>query len=177
MHYMTSTIGTDTEWHELRNSFHHDWLKNIYLVKLGHFVNILDEHIEDDGFEVVFLRTVFPQWNERRDQAIWLASNFEHFVSPFISSLSFENETLEFAVGFSQKLWRSRNLIESRVERIISHVGKVDYLYERIHSESSGDQLGFPHQMEGRELFRLFRGTCVELSKAISDLPPTLRIV
>jgi hypothetical protein len=73
-----------TSWQRRRSELNHDWLKNRYLPALAKWINILDDYVEDYGFEKDFLELTLPQWEEHRLLVIALIESFEIEMSPGI---------------------------------------------------------------------------------------------
>ena len=74
--------GEATAWIRRRNRFNHDWLRNVYLLHLGHYLNILDDLIEDREFESHFTGKLLSEWLARRQEALDLVADFVRDMSP-----------------------------------------------------------------------------------------------
>ncbi len=47
--------GTMPKWQKRRAELNHDWLKNVYLIRIDEFLNLLDDKIEDRELEKRFV--------------------------------------------------------------------------------------------------------------------------
>lgn len=108
-------------WQKRRSHFNHDWLKNQYIPKLGTWMNILDDEIEDDDFLQSFVYSILPEWERYKDEALRLTIDFENEMSPKIlfnnAPLCFCDEsTKEWLGNLVHMMWLERCSVQLLVK-------------------------------------------------------------
>ncbi|NVN97087.1 hypothetical protein HXX01_02540 [Candidatus Nomurabacteria bacterium] len=171
-------------WQVRRSEFNHDWLKNMYIPKLGTWLNILDDEIEDDDFEKTFVDRIFPGFESQINEALSLPNDFINEMSPrlFINEPPLSNldaSTKDCLSELIHLLWLERYAVNNLVENACSAANEAIESYKRLQEALSS--CNDTHDIEMLKPFRnLFLGllsSCRALSKAVEKFPSEVRVV
>jgi hypothetical protein len=168
-------------WVQRRNRFQHDWLKNRYLLQLGHYLNFLDDLIEDPDLEAQFFNEMLPEWLVHRSEVLQLISDFEFCMSPLRLFDEFPLTLLaaEARLWLSEtvhSLWRARHPVSEWVRTGLDAVKAVDRAYEIL--QESGHQLGSGlSSSPPRGAVTGLLDACRELSRAVAQFPIVIRLI
>ena len=179
---MQARIGTS--WQKSRSAFNHDWLKNQYMPALGKYLNLIDDHIEDNEFERQFVARVLPQWEAHREEALALARTFEQEMSPrrlfAQTSLAFcDDDTKEWLGSLTHELWSRRYPVRQWVENALIATQHTDETYKKLQAllRNSVDTSSAAELRPLRGQLVALRTQCQALANAFSIFPGELRVL
>lgn len=168
-----------TSWQRRRSELNHDWLKNRYLPAIAKWINILDDYVEEPGFEKDFLEVTLPQWEEHRLLVIALIESFEIEMSPGIqlshSPLSSLPESTKMWLRpLISALWMNRYPIADWKAAVLACVGSAEDDYHLLQKLVQGKPVLDIVQLRSyRKEFAIFQSHCQSLAKTIEALPST----
>ena len=165
-------------WQKRRSRFNHDWLKNQFLPALASWLNLLDDKIEDPGFEQSFMAAVLPQWEAHHVEALDLVRDFEELMSPaglldrppLVRLSEYDRSWLRKLV---HGLWLGRYAVPKLVANALDHILAVDRAYELVQQRlrsCPGTQSVYSER-PFRSDWKEFRELCLQLAKAIEAFP------
>jgi hypothetical protein len=170
------------QWQRLRRELNHDWLKNIYLPRLGAWMSVLQGEVEDVGLEVSFLHGGFSEWCDRSEEIGRLLASFESAMSP--RTLLDEEPlckvtcaTRAWLEPVVHEMWRARvgtRELVAKAERCLTNCATLHTELSRqvdVQERPSADSLRC--LAHGFDRFLL---ECARLSRALSRFPDTVRV-
>ena len=179
---MPARIGTT--WQKARSAFNHDWLKNQYMPALAKYLNLIDDQIEDNEFERLFVSKVLPEWETHREEAIALARSFEQEMSPRSlfnqTSLSFcDEDTKRWLGSLIHELWSKRYPVKQWVENAMSAAERTEEAYQKLQASlrNCRDTSSAAELRPLRPQILALRTQCQALANAISILPGEPRVL
>lgn len=164
-------------WEVRRSEFNHDWLKNKYLNSLSAFIKrCLKAKIVYPERLTEFVSLDMPQWAERLPQLKELVASFQSEMSPRTLFCQpplnvVDDHTKQWLGRLAHGLWLSRCDIQTRTQRLLEAIDRVDRSYESLSNDVSDDGARVEALMQHLTGFCEFRDALVQLSEAISDLP------
>lgn len=169
------TAATLPAWQKRRSALNHDWLKNRFIPALAKWLNLLDDEVEDPDFELAFLRTVLPQWAERRADIRALLDDFEWQMSP-VNLLPEESD--DWLIGLVHALWLQRRPVRCWVDEAGGRFADVNRAYQELLDQL---RLEEPHEASAwlrplRPAFARFCECCQRLARCLEVFPSEIRI-
>jgi len=178
---MTGDISKK-EWQTRRVTFNHGWLKNVYLNRLQECEQRLAMRDPDLQRVMRFLREDFHQWSDHRIEAMKLVESFtvemsprNLFATPPLSHLGMQ--TRAWLADVIHAFWVQRHAVESKLNRVLSAVERVQTLYDTIDAlmgSRGPDEL--VRDVELRTKMKEYSGACVDLTESLSLLPKEILI-
>lgn len=171
-------------WQKRRSEFNHDWLKNQYLPALAKFLNLLDDEIDDENYEEVFVRSILPQWKSRFRQLKPLVDQFEDEMSwrtlfkvPPLCNC--DKQTKEWLGDLVHSLWEVKYPVKEWTANAILAATKADSSYRQLRKVLETD-VRRTNSIESLRsfswMFEEFRRHCEELSGAIEKFPGEVKL-
>ena len=170
-------------WQAKRTNLNHDWLKNVYLTALEKWVNVLDDRVDDPGFERDFLSERFSQWPERQQSAERLIVSFESDMSPktLLDRPPLQRcrpETKVWLGSLIHALWLSRQEVAAMIRDAKEHMETADALYKQLDA-ALVTRLGtcLDDLRPLRDDFAAFYSACALLAASVSRFPNSVKVV
>lgn len=173
-----------TDWQKRRSRFNHDWLKNQLIPKLGMWINILDDEIEDDDFVDTFVDTVLSSVEPHLNEALLLPADFVNEMSPRIflnyhplSDLDDQEKTL--LGDLIHHLWLERYSVLGLVDDATTAAKATIEAYSCLQNAlaSCSDVRDINLLRLYRDQFATLLNACRLLSKAIEKFPSEVKPV
>jgi hypothetical protein len=113
---------TPGEWQKRRGAWHHDWLRNQFLLLLSAYVKIADGRGRDAAREQSVEYSIFADWCCHVEEASLLIESFEVSMSPrtLLDQPPFSAAPAGVKLWLaivSHELWIARGGIEQRIRR------------------------------------------------------------
>ena len=169
-------------WQKRRSDFNHDWLKNQYIPKLGTWMNILDEEIEDDDFQKMFITSVLPEWERLKDEALSLTMDFEDDMSPKVlfneAPLSCcDDHTKKWLGDMVHMMWLERYSVNDLVSEAKELIIATTVAYENLlKAVSACDDQNLESLRLFRQPFAELLSSCRSLSKCFEKFPSEVNV-
>lgn len=181
-HFAGQRRNVEPAWSSRRSALNHDWLKNVYLVSLGAWVNVLDEAVEDPVFEREFFAKRFVMWETRNDEAHALIESFEDEMSPrlLLARWPFSPSSrgrLGWVGSVIHACWYARFDVTVLVSTARVRLAAADGIYREIKAAVDPTRSSAEELRPLRDRFAAFATACAELSAAISRFPSDIRVV
>jgi hypothetical protein len=168
-------------WQERRDEFNHDWLSR-FLVRLGAFIDRLEDAPMDVERVTEFLREDLPAWAAKRSDAVQLVDTFAEEMSPRSllegsCGLSLDPETRLWLPDLVHRLWLRRYPVREWVAEAKSAMRSTDEMHDHISRAMAGidsetGMVGSADASEFAELRERFR----RLQRAFSAFPHAVRV-
>lgn len=175
---------TIPKWQRRRAEFNHDWLKNVYLIRIDEFLNLLDDKIEDQELERRFVRDILKSWETHAKEAVELVIDFESEMSPRKlldrPPLSNCSESQRAWLGdLVHQLWLARYPVREWISTASMRARDVDTGYGELMKEleSCEDTQSVHALRRFRPAFARFRDQCQDLAKAIEQFHREVKVV
>lgn len=165
-----------SSWQSLRAEFNHNWFIR-YLNRLDGFIARIEKSNLDENRLYDFLNTTFTEWRDHREDAHWLIDDFIDEMSPRRlfedPPLSRCSDEMKFWLkDLVHLLWLNRYPIHSWLLAAKKGLEKADQEFQVItHNLGKNSRIEIGRVIEQLPAFRNFRESCLELSKAFSNLP------
>lgn len=165
-------------WQKRRSEFNHDWLKNKYIPKLGAWVNLLDERIEDVDLEKSYVTSILPDWESHKNEAIALPLDFEADMSPKTlfnepPLSNCDDDTKQWLGELIHHLWLIRYSVDKLISDALESAKETNDSYGKLQSALKGctNTSSVKALKPFRALFADFLKSCRALSEAIEKFP------
>ena len=170
-------------WQKRRSAFNHDWLARKYIGRIASFLNILAGEVSDPDLEAQFIQDMLPQWEQRRNEAYRLPTDFLEDMSPqqlFQQEplCQCDVETMAWLPDLINQLWQARYTVDDYMEQVRSAVAEADTSYRDIQQALSNLPDKTTKTLQNlRPKFEAFHKHCKALNAAISALPHEIRVI
>lgn len=171
-------------WQKRRSEFNHDWLKNKYIPKLGAWMNLLDDRIEDVDLEKSYVTSILPDWEFHQNEALALPEDFESEMSPKVlfNGLPLSNcdqDTKQWLGELIHHLWLIRYSVSQLVHDASESAAKTNKTYNKLQNalKACKDTRKAEALRPFRDFFAEFLKNCRALSEAIERFPSEVRAV
>jgi hypothetical protein len=171
-------------WQKRRSEFNHDWLKNKYIPKLGAWVNLLDERIEDKDLERSYVSSILPGWEHQQKEALALPRDFETEMSPRTlfrepPLSNCDDDTKQWLGELVHHLWLIRYSVGKLVSDALESTEKANDAYSKLKSALKGctDTSNVEALKPFRPFFVEFLRSCRALSEAIEKFSSEVKVV
>jgi len=165
-----------TKWQKRRAEFNHDWIKNVYLIRMDEFLNLLDDKIENHELEKSFVSDSLKSWENHAIEAEELFVDFEIEMSP---RAFFEHPPLsecddsrkEWLAELVHQLWLARYPVKEWVSNASMRAKDVEKVYKGLlkELEDCKDIQSAEALRPFRPFFARFRDRCQDLATAIEQ--------
>lgn len=165
-------------WQKRRSEFNHDWLKNKYIPKLGAWINLLDDRIEDSDLEKSYVASILPDWESHQNEALVLPEDFEAEMSPrmLFNELPLSNcnqDTKQWLGELIHHLWLMRCSVSQLVNNASESAKKTNEAYYNLLNalKNCKDIRKAEALRPFRDLFAELLRNCRSLSESIEKFP------
>jgi hypothetical protein len=171
------------KWQKRRAEFNHDWLKNVYLIRMDEFLNLLDDKIEDSDLERRFVPEVLKSWEDHASEAGSLTRDFEAHMSPrtFFDCLPLSRcdySRKEWLGELIHQLWLARYPVKEWIENASMCAKDVERAYKKLQEELDGckDIESAVALRPFRQSFAEFRNRCQALATSLEPFHNEVKV-
>lgn len=171
------------KWQKHRAEFNHDWLKNVYLIRIDEFLNLLDDKIEDHELEKRFVSDILKSWESHAKEAEKLIIDFEGEMSP---RTLFDHPPLsrcrdsrkEWLAELVHQLWLARYPVTEWISNASTCAKDVERAYKELLKELGGckDIQSAEALRPFRRSFSEFRNCCQALATSIEQFHNEVKV-